>query len=161
MQPRIRCSCQRQDYNVPTKHWNNSFAKCAQLAKKKWGRLRAILSQAFPVIAQYSCCDCNNKASFITLYSIIFQARLLNLSSTHYFHVVYACTWGLVDIIGVLVAMGKFYTNSWDGKMAFALPGRNQKIPHVQSCTLSRNVYMQKREVVDANYKETGVINMV
>ena len=66
-----------------------------------------------------------------------------------------------MNIIGVVAAMGKFYTNSCDGKMVFALPGQNWQIPHVQSCTLSRNVYMRKREVIDANYKETGVIYMV
>ena len=34
-QPSICHWCQRQDYCVPTKHSNDSSAKCAQLAKKK------------------------------------------------------------------------------------------------------------------------------
>ena len=64
-----------------------------------------------------------------------------------------------MDIIGVAVAGQILHKFVRQGNV-FALPDRNLKIPHVRSCTLSRNVYMRKREVVDANYKETGVINM-
>ena len=66
-----------------------------------------------------------------------------------------------MDIIGVAAAMGEFHTHSLDRKMVSALSDQNWEIPYVQSCTLSRNVYMRKRKFVDANYKETGVINMV
>ena len=128
---------------------------------KEVSRTQIYPSQAFPVIVQYLCYDCNNKTLFITPYLIIFQVRLLKLSSTHHYHVVHACTWGFVETTGVTAAMGKFYTNSWDRKMAFALPDWNWEIPYLRPCTLSRNVYMRKCKVVDTNYEETDVIYMV
>ena len=39
--------------------------------------------------SQYLCCNCNNKTSFVTPYSIIFEVRLLKLSNTHYYHIVH------------------------------------------------------------------------
>ena len=57
--------------------------------------------------------------------------------------------------------VGKFHTNLCDRKPVLVLPIGNQEITHEVTCTTPRNACEQKYEVLLANTKETGVINMI